>query len=90
MQIRKIILAGGSGFLGKAIIAGLGDSCGEIVVLTRGAAHSERNIRYLQWDGKTAGDWSKELDGSKDLVGDWVEKKCGNFNVKTNKCGGGA
>jgi urea transport system substrate-binding protein len=32
--------------------------------------------------------WSKHLDGSKDLVGDWVGKKCGNFNVKTNKCGG--
>ncbi|AMA60498.1 urea ABC transporter substrate-binding protein [Bradyrhizobium sp. CCGE-LA001] len=30
--------------------------------------------------------WSKELDGSKDLVGDWVGKKCGNFNTKTNKC----
>jgi urea transport system substrate-binding protein len=31
--------------------------------------------------------WSKELDGSKDLVADWVGKKCGNFNIKTNKCG---
>jgi urea transport system substrate-binding protein len=37
--------------------------------------------------GLVAGDaWSKELDGSKDLIGDWVEKKCGNYNVKTNKC----
>ncbi|MFT4120332.1 MAG: urea ABC transporter substrate-binding protein [Bradyrhizobium sp.] len=37
--------------------------------------------------GLVAGDaWSKELDGSKDLVGDWVDKKCGNYNVKTNKC----
>jgi urea transport system substrate-binding protein len=37
--------------------------------------------------GLVAGDaWSKELDGSKDLIGDWVGKKCGNFNVKTNKC----
>jgi urea transport system substrate-binding protein len=40
-------------------------------------------------DGLVPGDaWSKELDGSKDLVGDWVGKKCGNFNTKTNKCGG--
>src|SRR6195952_3783450 len=39
--------------------------------------------------GLVAGDaWSKELDGSKDLIGDWVDKKCGNYNVKTNKCGG--
>ena len=39
--------------------------------------------------GLVAGDaWSKNLEGSKDLVADWVEKKCGNFNTKTNKCGG--
>jgi urea transport system substrate-binding protein len=39
--------------------------------------------------GLVAGDaWSKELEGSKDLVGDWVRKKCGNWNTKTNKCGG--
>ena len=40
--------------------------------------------------GLVPGDaWSKNLDGSKDLIGDWVDKKCGNFNTKTNKCGGG-
>ena len=39
--------------------------------------------------GLVPGDaWSKELEGSKDLVGDWVSKKCGNYNTKTNKCGG--
>jgi urea transport system substrate-binding protein len=32
--------------------------------------------------------WSPHLEGSKDLVADWVEKKCGNFNTKTGKCGG--
>jgi len=38
--------------------------------------------------GLVPGDaWSKELPESKDLVGDWVGKKCGNFNTKTNKCG---
>lgn len=32
--------------------------------------------------------WSPYLEGSKDLVADWVGKKCGNFNTKTGKCGG--
>ena len=32
--------------------------------------------------------WSDFLPGSKDLIADWVEKKCGNFNTVTNKCGG--
>jgi urea transport system substrate-binding protein len=37
--------------------------------------------------GLVPGDaWSKELEGSKDLIGDWVGKKCGNYNTKTNKC----
>jgi len=39
--------------------------------------------------GMVPGDaWSKYLEGSKDLIGDWKDKKCGNYNVKTNKCGG--
>ena len=40
-------------------------------------------------DGLVPGDaWSKQLEASKDLVGDWVTLKCGNYNTKTNKCGG--
>jgi urea transport system substrate-binding protein len=40
-------------------------------------------------DGLVPGDaWSKELDGSRDLVADWVTLKCGNYNTKTKKCGG--
>ena len=40
--------------------------------------------------GLVPGDaWSKELDGSKDLVGRLGRSsKCGNYNTKTNKCGG--
>ena len=32
--------------------------------------------------------WSPYLEGSKDLVADWVTLKCGNCNTKTKKCGG--
>jgi urea transport system substrate-binding protein len=40
-------------------------------------------------DGLVPGDaWSKELPGSKDLIGDWVTLKCGNYNTVTKKCGG--
>jgi urea transport system substrate-binding protein len=34
--------------------------------------------------------WSPYLEGSKDLVADWVTLKCGNYNKVTKKCGGGA
>jgi urea transport system substrate-binding protein len=40
-------------------------------------------------EGLVPGDaWSKELEASKDLIGDWVTLKCGNYNTKTKKCGG--
>jgi urea transport system substrate-binding protein len=40
-------------------------------------------------EGLVPGDeWSDYLEGSKDLKADWVDKKCGNFNSKTGKCGG--
>jgi urea transport system substrate-binding protein len=39
--------------------------------------------------GLVPGDaWSKELPGSKDLIGDWKTQKCGNYNTVTKKCGG--
>jgi urea transport system substrate-binding protein len=40
-------------------------------------------------DGLVPGQaWSPYLEGSKDLVADWVTLKCGNYNTKTKKCGG--
>ncbi len=40
--------------------------------------------------GLVPGDeWSDYLEGSKDLISDWrAPMSCGNFNVKTGKCGG--
>ncbi len=43
-----------------------------------------------QTTGLVVGDeWSDYLEGSKDLIADWrAPMSCGNFNVKTGKCGG--
>ncbi|MBV8564913.1 MAG: transporter substrate-binding protein, partial [Methylobacteriaceae bacterium] len=36
-----------------------------------------------------AQEWSPYLEGSRDLIADWRKPlACGNFNVKTGKCGG--
>ncbi len=38
-----------------------------------------------------ANEWSPYLEGSRDLIADWrAPMSCGNFNVKTGKCGGAA
>jgi len=49
-------------------------------------ADGQFNVVYKTKDLVPGEAWSKELEGSKDLIGDWVGKKCGNYNVKTNKC----
>ncbi len=54
-----------------------------------GEVQADGQFKVVSKTGLVGGDaWSKELEGSKDLIGDWVGKKCGNYNTKTNKCGG--
>lgn len=66
--LKKIVLAGGSGQMGHAIEKYYAQKAEEIVILSRKAKAPAGNVRTLQWDGKTAGDWSKELDGADLLV----------------------
>ncbi|MBA1156469.1 urea ABC transporter substrate-binding protein [Microvirga sp. Marseille-Q2068] len=41
-----------------------------------------------QTDALVPGDaWSKYLEGSKDMIADWKDLKCGNYNTVTKKCG---
>ncbi len=60
----KVILAGGSGFLGRSLASFLtvrGHSC---TVLTRHPQESGD----LSWDGRTAGDWVSALEGAGAVV----------------------
>ena len=65
---KKIVLAGGSGQIGKALCAFYADRAEKIVVLSRNAAKQKGNIHYVKWDAKTQGEWSKELDGADMLI----------------------
>jgi len=61
----KIVIAGGTGFLGRSIIEFLSRKHDvEITVLTRDNSKKANDISYVHWDGQTAGDWVKEIDGS--------------------------
>lgn len=61
---RKIILAGGSGFLGTALarqFAGFGD---EVIVLTRSTKQRDDGVREVSWDAKSLGVWAPLVDGA--------------------------
>jgi uncharacterized protein (TIGR01777 family) len=59
----KVVVAGGSGGLGRRVCADLGGRGHDIVVLTR-AARQGSAYRQVEWDGKTVGSWAAELTGA--------------------------
>ena len=68
MNDRTIVLAGGSGFLGTALQGDLRSAGYEVVVLTRGPDCERDGIRFVHWDGKSAGPWAVQLEGAAVVV----------------------
>jgi uncharacterized protein (TIGR01777 family) len=64
----RIVLAGGSGFVGSALSTALVSTGHEVVVLTRAPSHQENGIRHVHWDGHTVEKWSEVLDEAKAVV----------------------
>ena len=77
MKNKKIVIAGGTGFIGQELCNFFGKE-NEIVVLGRQLKDHSNNlfneknikeevakkIRFVKWDGSNQGDWIKEIDGS--------------------------
>lgn len=68
MKARRIILAGGSGFLGQVLREHFLKKGCEVVVLTRSPCQIDGNSRECFWDGRTIGEWTCELDGADVLI----------------------
>jgi uncharacterized protein (TIGR01777 family) len=69
MAEQKIVLAGGSGFLGRAFAEELVRGGDEVVILTRTpAAQTHATVRERPWNGATLGDWVAELEGAHAVV----------------------
>jgi uncharacterized protein len=64
----RIVLAGGSGFIGGALARRFRRDGHDVVVLTRTARARTDAVREVMWDGRTAGPWARELDGAAAVV----------------------
>lgn len=67
-KYHKLILAGGSGQMGTAIKNHFKDLADEIIILSRSAKPQQDNVKTIEWDGKTVGDWYKELENTDILI----------------------
>ncbi len=80
MKDKKIIIAGGTGFMGQEMTKYFGKE-NKIIILTRKIENTKnnrnrynslskedlRNVQFIQWDGQTMGEWTKEIENA-DLI----------------------
>ena len=64
----KVVIAGGTGFLGLNLASHLMDAGNEVVLISRNPPKVNGPWTHLKWDGRTVGDWAECLDGAFALV----------------------
>lgn len=68
----KIVITGGTGFVGRALLARLAQENHDVVVLTRTPERLVQELpgRFMavRWDGKTSGPWAAHVDGAHAII----------------------
>lgn len=68
----RIVIAGGTGLIGKSLVHSLVSDGHEVTILSRNPEKSRLqlpdNVKFAQWDGKTIGAWAELIDGANVLV----------------------
>lgn len=67
MNQPRLILAGGSGFLGQVLARHFQSLGWEVVVFAR-TPQANRAAREVGWDGATLGAWTRELEGARAVI----------------------
>jgi uncharacterized protein (TIGR01777 family) len=79
----KVVVAGGSGSLGRRVAADLRRRSVDVVILTR-TPRPEIDVRQVVWDGSSVGDWASELSGAVllNLAGELVDRRPTPANIE--------
>jgi uncharacterized protein len=65
---RRIVLAGGSGFLGHALAKEFLAENYEVIVLTRAPKPRNGGAKEIFWDAKNLGEWAEFLNGAEAVI----------------------
>ena len=66
--MRKIVIAGGTGFLGRVLIKHFRELKDEVIILTRGQGGERDGVEYIHWDGEKVDTWTEALEGADVLI----------------------
>lgn len=82
----KVVIAGGTGTLGRRIAADLARDGHDIAILTR-APRPTFPFRQVAWDGRSLGRWVAELEGAVliNLAGELVDRRPTTANIELLK-----
>jgi uncharacterized protein (TIGR01777 family) len=68
MSDRRIVIAGGSGFIGRALAKAFLARNFSVAILTRQPRQLINGIQEIAWDGQRLGDWVQVLDGAATVI----------------------
>jgi len=79
----KVVVAGGTGSLGRRVADDLAPRVDEVVILTR-SRRPDIAHRQVEWDGHTTGAWTAELEGAVliNLAGELVDRRPTRRNIE--------
>lgn len=65
---RKIVIPGGTGFIGQEMAKHFVQQGDEVIILTRSQNKRQDGIQYIQWDGKSLGAWTETFEGADAII----------------------
>jgi uncharacterized protein (TIGR01777 family) len=65
---QRVVIAGGSGFLGLSLATYLAAAGKQIVLLSRHPPRVVGPWKHVPWDARTSGAWQRDLDGASALI----------------------
>ncbi len=75
--MKKMVIAGGTGFLGRSLVEVFQKKNWNITILTRGVSQTKNEVKFVHWDGKSVGEWTNCLEDADALI---------NLNGKSVDC----
>jgi len=68
----NIVVAGGTGFIGRALCTALSQESHRVTILTRDSGSAERllgeNLLPVEWTGRNTGPWEQALEGADAVI----------------------
>ncbi len=66
--MKKLIIAGGTGFLGNSLINYFKNQFDEIIILSRHSKSNKNNVKYILWDAENLDEWKKEFENAELVI----------------------